>query len=105
MLSIGPARNEILTECHWPSVGKEKSILYPDLRTVLPSLSLGRGRSGYEIKEKQPDARSILMSFYARGLKLKHTECRVVPVAETIEWFELMFSGKVFFCVLVTFLY
>ena len=67
--------------------------MYPDLLTVLLSVSLGCGRSGYEIKEEQPDVRSILMSFYERGLKLKHTECRIVPFAETIEWFKLMCSA------------
>lgn len=80
-------------------------MLYPAPRIVLLSVSLGRGRSGYEIKEEQPHARWILMSFYARGLKLKHTEWRIVPVAKTIEWFKLMCSGTVLFCVLVTFLY
>ena len=79
--------------------------MYPAPRIVLLSVSLGRGRTGYEIKEEQPDARSILMSFYARGLKLKHTEWRIVPVAKTVEWFKLMCSGTVLFCVLVTFLY
>ena len=104
MLSIDPARYEILTDYHWPSVAERKFILYPAPRTVLLSVSLGRGRSGYEIKEEQPD-RSILMLFYARGLKLKHTECMIVPLAEATEWFKLMCSGTVLFCVLVTLLY